>query len=177
MRPCADWDRYDIIRAHDVAPGIQFMEQAFEWANLTYIPYPYFWGRRDEWDDLNAVKGADPTLVRFLRAGSVRVVVPAKRAFEKAVLHFLVYGEPFLGDPLPIPGEDLYVSIATEIHDLTQPPGDGEPGASWEARLPTTLLWLDPSDALPHNEVRRLGRAPHQPADPLCPDENGDQEP
>jgi hypothetical protein len=162
------WVRFDIDKARTVAPEIQFMEQALEWANITYVPYPYFWARGAEWDELTALRGADPEFVRFLRAGSVRVVVPARRAFERAVFHYLVYGEPFLGDPLPIPGDDLYISIATEIHDLTQPPGDGEPGASWEARLPTTLMWLDPDAELPHNEVRRLGLPPHEPTDPLC---------
>jgi len=107
--------------------------------------------------------------VDVLRAGSARVVVPARPGFELAVLHWLLYQEPFLGDPLPLPDDDLYVSVATEIRDLTGPPGGGEPGDCWEARLPTTLMWLEDEAQLPQNETRRLGKPPHAPKDPYCP--------
>lgn len=163
------WRRYSIDQARATAPVIQFLEQALEWGNLTYVPYPYYWARGIEWDDLTQIEGADPTYVDFLRAGSARVVVPARPGFELAVLHWLLYQEPFLGDPLPLPDDDLYVSVATEIRDLTGPPGGGEPGDCWEARLPTTLMWLEDEAQLPQNETRRLGKPPHAPKDPYCP--------
>src|SRR5689334_2578362 len=82
------------------------------------------------------------------------------------MLHWPIYQQPFLCDPLPLPDDDLYVSTATEIRDLTTPPGDGAPGVSWEATLPTTLMWLEDEAELPSNQIRRLGRPPRQPADP-----------
>lgn len=163
------WDRFDIGRARDSAPTIQFLEQAFEWTNLTYVPYPYYWAREQEWAQLADLQGADPRFVDFLRAGSARVAVPARPGFEVAVLNWLIYLEPFLGEPLPLPDNELYLSIATEIRDLTQAPKDGEPGDCWEVRLPTTLMWLDePSDAPPSNAKRRLGKEPNAPVDPWC---------
>jgi hypothetical protein len=168
------WRRFSLDAARVTAPVIQFLEQALEWGNLSYVPYPYYWARGSEWDDLTAIEGADPTFVNFLRAGSARVVVPARPGFELAVLHWLLYQEPFLGDPLPLPDDDLYVSIATEIRDLTRAPDDGEPGDCWEARLPTTLMWLDDEARLPANGARRLGKPPHAPKDPYCVDPTTD---
>jgi hypothetical protein len=168
------WRRFSLDAARVTAPVIQFLEQALEWGNLSYVPYPYYWARGSEWDDLTAIEGADPTFVNFLRAGSARVVVPARPGFELAVLHWLLYQEPFLGDPLPLPDDDLYVSIATEIRDLTRAPDDGEPGDCWEARLPTTLMWLDDEARLPANGARRLGKPPHAPKDPYCVDATTD---
>ena len=43
------------------------------------------------------------------------------------------------------------------------------PGDCWEARLPTTLMWLEDEAQLPQNETRRLGKPPHAPKDPYCP--------
>jgi hypothetical protein len=166
--PPPPWQRYSIAKARDAAPVIQFLEQGLEWGNLTYVPYPYYWARGSEWDDLSGIEAADPTFGAFLRAGSVRVVVPARPGFELAILHWLVYQEPFFGDPMPLPDKDLYVSVATEIRDLTRPPEDGDPGDCWETRLPTTLMWLDGEATLPRNEARRLGRPPHTVKDPYC---------
>jgi hypothetical protein len=174
--PPSPWNRYSITTARDTAPIIQFLEQALEWGNLTYVAYPYYWaGGSARWDDLAAIEGTDPMFVAFLRSGSARVVVPARPGFELAVLHWLVYQQPFFGDPMPLPDEDLYVSIATEIRDLTRPPEDGDAGDCWEARLPTTLMFLEDEALLPHNEARRLGKAPHLPTDPYCRDEADDR--
>ena len=165
-----DWPRYSISKARETAPVIQFLEQALEWGNLTYVCYPYYWANNKdkEWDELVRIEGADPNFVSFLRSGFARVVVPARAGFQLAVLHWLIYQEPFLGDPLPLPDDNLYVSIATEIRDLTRPPADGDAGDSWETRLPTTLMWLDKEAALPHNTARRLGKPPNKPSDPYC---------
>jgi hypothetical protein len=162
---------YDVNlpRAREVADEVQFLEQALEWINLSYVAYPYYWAARDNWDDLMDLETVDPDLGRFLRAGSARVVVPARPDLTEAVTHWLLYRQPWLGGPPPVPGEHGYLSVAAEIRDLTQPPPDGEPGESWEARLPTTLRWLDPDPDLPSNPLARLGKPPHEPADPLSP--------
>lgn len=163
-----NWDAIDLAAARSNAAVIQFLEQAFEWGNLSYVCYPYYWARGDNWRDLADLEGADPNFVAFLRAGSARVVVPARPGFERAVLHWLVYQEPFLGDPLPLPDDPLYVSIATEIHDLTAGPPGGEPGESWETVLSTSLMWLDKKPDLPANDRPRLGKPPNEPIDSFC---------
>jgi hypothetical protein len=166
----------DITKAVAAAPDIQFLEQAFEWINVNYVPYPYYWAERRTqggndaaWNDLITIETGDDDLGRFLRAGSIRVVVPVRPGFTEAVMYYSLYGKPWQGGPPPIPGDPDYLSVAAEIHDMLVPPSDGTPGDSWETQLPTTFQWLDPSPQLPHNPNSKLGAAPNEPANPLCP--------
>lgn len=154
------------------APTIQFLEQCMEWSNLAWVAYPYYWAERARWSDLMDLETVDPDLGAFLRAGSIRVVVPARPGFADAVIHWLTYRQPWRGGGrAPVPGDQLYVSVAREIRDQLQPPVDGEPGESWEVSLPTTLQWLDDEAAgLPLNANARLGRHPNEPAEPLLED-------
>ncbi len=39
----------DIEKTVEAGPEIRFLENAFEWNNMTYIFYPYFWGRESKW--------------------------------------------------------------------------------------------------------------------------------
>jgi hypothetical protein len=174
--------RVDLDIAAEVAPHIQFLEQAFEWEKLVYILYPYFWAAGGRWNELQDVTDPDSEMARFLRCGSARVVVSARPGFESAVEHYIYNGELWGGGPAPAPdadeGSELYISVAQEIRDLTGAPDDGEPGESWEVRLPTTLVWLDPDPTLPkHNTRTRLARPEEAAA--VCsfePDAPGDDE-
>jgi len=126
-----------------VAPEIQFLEQAFEWENMSYVLYPYFWAGYQRWPELANIKSADPEFARFLRSGSARVVLPARPRFEQQALLYSALGIIWGGGPVPIPGSELYVSVAEEIKAQQVMPPDGVPGESWETRLPTTLTLLD----------------------------------
>jgi hypothetical protein len=150
-----------LAEATAAAPLIQFLEQAFEWGNITYIMYPYYWADDGHWKDLEGLDGTDPEYVRFLRSGSARVIVPARPGFESAVMYFAVTGDPWLGGAPPIPGDELYISVAQEIQEMNSAPDDGEPIGLWEVKLPTTLVWLDPDSNIPkRNEHRRLVGTP-----------------
>lgn len=161
------WSRMDLDKAQAVGPYLQFLEQAIEWSTMTYILYPYFWADSTRWDELQQTESADPEYDKFLRSGSARVVVAARPGFECAVNHFMIFGEPWGGDPAPVPGDELYVSVAQELKELTQAPADGIPGETWEARLPTTLLWLDTDSTLPkENEHATLPEGIHHDTPP-----------
>jgi len=139
------------------APLIQFLEQAFEWGNMTYVLYPYFWTSRERWPMLQPQDGADPAFVRFLRSGSARIALPARPGFEWAVIYYNLFGVPWLGGAPPIPDDPLYVSVAQEIQEQMSGPDEGEPGDMWEVKLPTTLVWIDPDPGMPKcNTARRL---------------------
>jgi hypothetical protein len=152
----------DLAKAVQDAPEIQFIEQAFEWENLTYVLYPYFWTGKDQWNELADLSGADPDFARFLRAGSARVIVPARPGFELQAILYVYFGIIWGGGPTPAPGDEDYLSIAEEIRAQEKPPRDGEPGESWEVRLPTTLVWLDTENStLPvENPNKRLDAPP-----------------
>jgi hypothetical protein len=152
----------DLAGATANAPIVQFLEQAFEWSNLTYVFYPYYWATRARWPELLPIEGADPAYAEFLRSGSARVVVPARPGFETDVVAFMSHGMPWRGGPIPLPDdEERYVSVAREIQEMRGAPDEGVPGDLWEVKQPTTLVWLDNDSALPkHNDRRRLTGTP-----------------
>lgn len=152
----------NLQKAVQTAPEIQFIEQAFEWENLSYVLYPYFWTGKDQWEQLADLSGADPDFAKFLRAGSARVVVPARPGFELQALLYTYLGILWGGGPTPAPDDEDYFSIAEEIRAQEKPPRDGIPGESWPVRLPTTLVWLDSvNSSLPvENPNKKLDEPP-----------------
>jgi hypothetical protein len=156
------------------APTIQFLEQAFEWTNLSYVFYPYFWAARGKWEKLSQITSNDPEFERFLRAGSARVIVPTRPNFEDAVRNWIVTGVPFITGQLPSPDEDLFVSIDTEIREMTSPRDGGVAGDHWQTRISTPMLYLDAAAVLPftnndHKLPAPVG-VPYTPADVLVHD-------
>ena len=101
---------------------IKFFEQAFEWTNMTYVFYPYFWSNKKEWMMLSKLDDSDPLYTQFLQAGSARVQVPIRRGFESTVLSFLS-GAPLWNDDgefiLDDKMDDTYLSVAEEFKSQT----------------------------------------------------------
>jgi hypothetical protein len=128
---------------------ILFLEQAFDWRLIQYAPYPYFWGRQDEWKKLALEDGPDAMLAEFERAGAVRVVVPAREGFNLAVLYYLKRGKVWFGSRPPQIGDPLYVSIAMELSDQLEKPRKGVVIETWQFRLPTPHLILGPLPECP----------------------------
>jgi hypothetical protein len=162
--------------AQALGARVRWFEQAFEWQNMAYVLYPYFWARRQTWIDRAHLKSDDPLFIDFLKAGYARVVVPVRRGFEPAVCFYLCTGLPWLGGDLPPIGDrtqsPLYLDIAEEIKALTGGGTTGETetpvGEPWEYSLPTTLIKLRDDDGLP--EWHRIGpdgkENPDYPSDP-----------
>lgn len=123
---------------------VRWFEQAFEWEHISYVFYPYFWGRSSKWLERLQVKvPADPLFENFMRAGYARVVVPVRKGFEGAVNFFLLTGRPWMGANLPSIGDKTYLPITEEIKEQTGAPGNEKPvGQPWEVRLPTRLVKL-----------------------------------
>ena len=147
------------IMNHDGAarygPRVQFMEQAFEWNNLTWTLYPYYWALRHRWmsvggwRDLALAQTSDPDFDAFLSAGAARLVVPARPGFESQVQLFLDYGIIWGGGPVPGPDEAGYLSVADEIKAMQKGAVDGTLVDNWDVTLPTTLVVIDPDSVMP----------------------------
>jgi hypothetical protein len=150
----------EIAGAERFGPEIQFIEQAFEWGNLSYVLYPYLWAGRDRWPDIALIDGADPDFARFLRSGSARVVIPARPGFENAVQLYARFGILWGCGPVPAPEDPDYLSIAEEIKSMQRAPEDGERGESWEVTLPTSLVCLGDGSTMPSNRAVTLDRPP-----------------
>lgn len=148
------------------SPVIQFFEQAFEWENIVYICYPYFWGDKTRWIINATGASADPIFDQFLNAGSARLVVPARPGFEQVVNFYLYTSCIWSGKNPPSPNDPGYLSVADEIQALQVGATDGTPvGDPWEITLPTTLLWAGTDPAtLPKNANASIGSPPAQPS-------------
>ncbi|MBL0125866.1 MAG: hypothetical protein IPP83_00080 [Flavobacteriales bacterium] len=127
---------------------IQFFEQAFEWDQMTYLFYPYFWARKKEWVNILHRDENDPLFMNFLQAGAARVLVPVRNNYVKAVLHYLnTGGEIWNGEDVPAPDDPLYVSIIDEIMEADGYFEGGEiEGEPWLSKVPTSLVYLTHGD-------------------------------
>lgn len=146
----------DIYEALREGPIVQFFEQAFEWEQMTYIYYPYFWGRKKNWVEVSKISDPDPLFMQFLNAGYARVVVPVPLAYKDAVLSLLQSTNTDLSEKVkeiwerPTINDPLYVSIEHEIRNQTDDLAGANPeGKPWEFTLPTTLVWLQTDSTLP----------------------------
>jgi len=141
----------DLALAQRIAAEIQFLEQAFEWETMSYFCYPYLWADSSRWSDLARIVGDDQNYADFVRAGSARVILAARPAFEDQVNLYTSLGILWGGGPAPGPGDPDYLSIASEIKAQQQRPLDVRVIDAWQERLPTTLVWLQNPDPLPSN--------------------------
>jgi hypothetical protein len=151
---------FDVAEAIVEGRIIQFFEQAFEWNNMTYRFYPYFWGREARWGQTFPLADPDPLFVDFLRAGSARVVVPAHPAYDETLLHYMATDEIWNGGTPPTLHDPLYISLVDELKSDAGTDLDAatacEPGGDypclideWEVKLPTDLVYLEKDAKLP----------------------------
>jgi hypothetical protein len=137
---------------------VRFFEQAFEWENIAWIPYSYFWGQKKSWLDRIAIQDDDQSFADFLKAGYARVVLPVRPGFEAAVDHFRIFGEIWNGGSLPSISDEDYLPIADEIAERLGRPGNEYPqGNPWEVEVATSLVRLRTDGQLPKWEKQEDG--------------------
>jgi hypothetical protein len=128
---------------------VAFFERAFEWENIMYTYYPYFWGRYANWGELILIQDTDPQFEAFLKAGAARVVIPVRPGFEGALAHYQETGDIWMGEEIPDMFSDYYVSIIEEIKARNAAPGTEVLVSEWDVKLPTTLVMLKEDEKLP----------------------------
>jgi hypothetical protein len=79
----------DPVRSDEDAPVVRFFEEAFEWRQMSYFLYAYYWGRRDSYGYRHRLQEPDPLHQQFLCAGGARVIVPVTPGYEERILHYL----------------------------------------------------------------------------------------
>ncbi|MBN1961490.1 MAG: hypothetical protein JW841_11135 [Deltaproteobacteria bacterium] len=133
----------DIAESLSEAHYIQFFEQAFEWEQMTYLFYPYFWGRKSQWTNVLGQADVDPLFEQFLKAGAARVLIPVHPIFNEAVLYYMQTGNIWNGGEAPSIADPLYVALWEELRDqqddLEGAIAEGEP---WSVVIPTSLVYL-----------------------------------
>lgn len=132
---------------------IRFIENAFEWENILYSFYSYFWGRYSTWNKSLMLSDTDPNFEAFLNAGAARVQLAVRPNFEKAVAYFCETGIPWEGNDVPVIGDSLYVPIINEITESLNKPGDEKPypkdSHPWDVVIPTSLVVLQDISEIP----------------------------
>jgi hypothetical protein len=114
----------DFSEAKAESPYIQLFEQSFEWNNMTYLFYPYFWGSKEEWPTLVQLSDGDPLFAAFLRAGAARVQVPVRPGFVKQIIPYALHGAQWTGEGTIVNTEDgepdpLHLSVIDELKSQT----------------------------------------------------------
>ena len=142
----------DLPEARGKAPYIQFLEQAFEWEQLGWVCYPYFWTPPPKWVSLMSREDmTDASLTEFLQAGAAKVLIAVSPEYDDAVLHYLAAREPWEGGAAPALGDPLYLPLYEEMHKAQDDTYGGTPvGEPWEFTVPTSLVYLSGAkDKLP----------------------------
>lgn len=127
---------------------VKYFEQVYDWANMTYIFYPYFYGKKRNWLTITRIDDNDPLFTKFLQSGYARVVVPIKKGMED-------YAGSFCGllawltdtDPSDIVGvdEEWYISIAQELMEAEGISKETPKYVnSYEQKVPTNLVYIVP---------------------------------
>lgn len=120
VEPCG-YPEMNIREAEQEGKFIQFFEQAFNWNLITYIFYPYFWGKKCTWSDKLKDESNDLIFKKFLEAGSCRVLVPIRDGYFDYVSYFISNGEIWGGIGIPpLPNDPHYISVAQELKEQKQ---------------------------------------------------------
>ena len=142
----------DLHEARGKGRYIQFLEQAFEWGQLGWVCYPYFWTPPPKWVSLISREDmTDASLTEFLQAGAAKVLIAVSPEYDHAVLHYLATREPWEGGAAPALGDPLYLPLYEEMHKAQDDLYGGTPvGKPWEFTVPTSLVYLSGAkDKLP----------------------------
>ena len=129
---------------------VRFFQQAFEWEQMTWRYYPYFWGRKPYWLGKLVLDDTDPQFRDFLRSGSARVLLSVRPGFEGAVAHFLETGIVPTVEELGLMASELYLPFLSENTGSDVAIDSATPyGEPWELRAPTALVRLRSGKTLP----------------------------
>ena len=142
---------FDIHQAVAEGKTSQFFEQAFEWENITYLFYPYFWGRQSQWISKLNTYDEDPLFTQFLQAGAARIVVPVHPRLRRCGDVFPREQWGHLEWWLAATPQRSHVHLTSrrargQYDDLANAVPEGDP---WQVILPTTLVSLQKDSTLP----------------------------
>jgi hypothetical protein len=135
---------------------IRFFETAFEWEQIDFVLYPYFWANpAATWQKRLTMSFDDAQTEAFMRAGYARVVAPVRPGFEAAILRFLQQGPNGVIDSAAGAGtgdleEGPFVAVWQEVMER-----QGQTAAapvqidSWRFSLPTGHQIIRADNLLP----------------------------
>ena len=135
------------------ADQVRFFEEAFDWDIISYMFFPYYWGKEADWSALiKEQSSADFIFQAFLQSGMGKVVLPVKPGFERAVLYFFDTGKVWFGQGYSVDTtSNLYQQVIDELRIKTPDEAGYEEPATWLTRIPSSLTIIQ-SDSAPLEE-------------------------
>lgn len=135
----------------------QFFRNSLEWKEMTYYIHP-------AWDDaenddffldtdieeiLRTEYFEQSDFLNFLKASSVRILLPVKPEFTFKFLYFLSSGLVWPGNDDLVPATSLHESLVNEIKTLRECKTEGKAVENtWEITVPTPLVILQADSSL-----------------------------
>lgn len=129
--PPQGFPQQDVDEAWSEGQYVRFVEQAFEWENMQYLFYPYFWGKKKNWPITSQLEDTDPLFKSFLQAGYCRVNIPIRPGFVNTTNSFLSTGKipwdskydgPVVTEPfLPLVAEPMVMAPVVDEPAATEP--------------------------------------------------------
>jgi hypothetical protein len=120
------------------AEQVKFIEHLFDWNNLTYEFFPYFYGNKDNWNKISSLQDDDPHFEAFMKASYATVYLPVHRDTlkERASINFMLYNSIANYGPIPASAQNLIAELETASTEVIKT----DIGLS---ELPTDLVILE----------------------------------
>lgn len=98
------------------AEKIRFLETVFDWENMTWELYPYYYADKDNWAKLLNLSDDDPMFEAFLQSSFATVRIPVHRDVQKevAALNFMMNNSIANYETLPESMEDLLEDLSDQ---------------------------------------------------------------
>lgn len=132
----------DVARLEAAAREVRFFEYAFEWEQMTYRFFPYYWASQEDWNAGRFTQQGDRLFTAFLNAGFASVILPVRKGFEDAVAVYLRTGVVL--DLPVVPYDDELAGMNCEVAQINAECEEAVPeGEPWTYRVPTSMMVLD----------------------------------
>lgn len=146
-----------------VADNPRSLLTAFDWCDMTWHYDAWPVGTTNPWPRVIASMAQDTQgrrqFARFLEAPCANVLLPVKSGFEAWLLFQIQYRAPWLGSPETTPITDSTLTLMEEIVGPNKLDRD-RVTPHWTIKLPTSLLYLQQGEALPHEAASLLTQSP-----------------
>ncbi|CAD0009824.1 hypothetical protein [Flavobacterium chungangense] len=98
------------------AEKVRFIENCFDFKNMTYELFPYFYGNKNNWDAQLKLNDEDPHFEAFLKASYASIQIPVHRDTmkERAAINFILNNSIANYAAIPANAQNLIAELENE---------------------------------------------------------------
>lgn len=116
VQPCG-FPQMDLRETEKEGRIIRFFEHALEWNFMSYMLYPYFWGRKCTWEEKLGHELPHVLFSKFMQAGAARVTLSVRPGFEAYMAYYLATGKIWGNTGIPPLFGNGFLPIHQEIKE------------------------------------------------------------